>query len=70
MDFDGWQEREKRRNRRLIFQPNWREDATFKQRPKKDRTSPTSAKESAQSTAAEEKHLQEDDPTLFDDQRS
>jgi hypothetical protein len=70
MDFDGWQEREKRRNRRLIFQANWRDHATFKQRPKRDRTSPATPKEPAQPTDTEEQKPQDGDPTLFDDQRS
>jgi hypothetical protein len=34
MDFDGWKKREKRRNRRLIFQRNWKESRPVRQPPK------------------------------------
>jgi hypothetical protein len=66
MDFDGWQEREKRRNRRLIFQPNWREHANFKQRPKKAATAPPRANDPAEPINEEDQRLGDDHPTLFE----
>jgi hypothetical protein len=54
MDFDGWQKREKRRNRRLIFQRDWRELRPQQQPPR------------GEAIRQEENSQMEGEQTLFD----
>jgi hypothetical protein len=65
MDFDGWQKREKRRNRRLIFQRGWKESRPVREPPpKRD----VSRKQNSQSDAASrrEDSQMEGEQKLFD----
>jgi energy-coupling factor transporter ATP-binding protein EcfA2 len=64
MDFDGWQDREKRRNRRLIFQRGWRDSLSVKSLNKKDVAQSPPAKRQLSVTRDGDPGGEE--PTLFD----
>jgi hypothetical protein len=66
MDFEGWQKREKRRNRGLIFQRDWKRSRPNRRPPRK-RTAAQKAKDREQQAdpEAEDSHM-EGEQTLFD----
>jgi hypothetical protein len=65
MDFDGWQKREKRRNRRLIFQTDWKESRPVRQPPRRREVS--RKRDSQPDDGAERERPQmEGEQTLFD----
>ena len=65
MDFDGWQKREKRRNRGLIFQRGWKESRPVRQPPRKRGVSTKQSSRTEDTPQREDSRI-EGEQKLFD----